>query len=331
MNIIFIYTSIRKDVYFYTFFKEDKLVPAKGQKTGYTFNCENCNIEVYQTKTQYERAKHHFCSNKCQKEYQHKQLFEDRKCEICDNIFHVSKKSSQRFCSIQCQGKWQSTQLGDLNPRSKKQKTNCDFCGKLINVANYKMNKFKHHFCNQECSRGWYSTTFSQDDEWKDISRKRAVNILSNNIPTTNTKPQLIINELLDNLKINYRNEENFVYYSVDNFLYEYGLIIEVMGDFWHCNPQKYSYDTMRDIQKKRIPKDKAKHTYILNNHSVEILYLWETDIYNNIDLCRLLIKKYVEDNGKLENYHSFNYHMQGSELVLNKDIIIPFQDNKTA
>lgn len=75
---------------------------AKGQRTGHYVDCENCGKTVYQTKTQYNRAKHHFCSNKCQKEFQHKLLFEDRKCEICDNVFHVRKKINKTvlFCRV---------------------------------------------------------------------------------------------------------------------------------------------------------------------------------------------------------------------------------------
>lgn len=39
------------------------------QKSGYFIQCENCGKDIYQTKTQYERANHHFCNVKCQKEY----------------------------------------------------------------------------------------------------------------------------------------------------------------------------------------------------------------------------------------------------------------------
>ena len=41
-------------------------LPKKGQKSGYNIECENCGKDIYQTKTQYNSAKHHFCSNKCQ-------------------------------------------------------------------------------------------------------------------------------------------------------------------------------------------------------------------------------------------------------------------------
>lgn len=197
----------------------------------------------------------------------------------------------------------------------------------MIIPSNYE--KFDHHFCNETCRQQWYSEIFSQDKNWKEISKIRAASILSERKIDTNTKPQIIINTLLDDMCIKYRNEENFKYYSIDNYLYEHNLIIEVMGDFWHCNPLKYTYESMRSIQKKRIPKDKAKHSYILRYHNIEILYIWENDIYNNIELCKELILKYVNNDGKLENYNSFNYSIVNNELVLNKEIILPFYELK--
>lgn len=302
-------------------------MPAKGQLSGYFVNCENCGKEVYQTKTQYNRAKHHFCSIKCQKEYEHKEKYEDKACEICGKLFHVSKKSTQRFCSIECQGKWQSTQTGVNNPRFKRQKVTCDYCGKEYYMKKYKLGAFEHQFCSNDCRQKWYSEVFSQDEKWKEISKQRAVNILENNQITTNTKPQQIINDVLKDMNISYVNELGFKYYAVDNYLNDYNLIIEVMGDFWHCHPLKYSMENIRDIQKKRIPKDKAKHTYFKNNYDIEILYLWEDDIYNNLDVCKSLINKYINNDGILENYHSFNYHIENDKLILNENTIIPYQD----
>lgn len=71
--------------------------------------------------------------------------------------------------------------------------------------------------------------------------------------------------------------------------------------------PLKYNNDNLNDVQKKITTRDKAKHTYILNNHNIEILYLWENDIYNNLDMCNLLLHEYIRSDGKLNNYHSFN------------------------
>lgn len=303
-------------------------IPAKGQRAGYFVKCENCGKEVYQTKTQYNRAKHHFCSNTCQKEFQHLALFEDRKCEICGKSFHVSKKSTQRFCSTDCQKEWQKTIVGEFNPRYTRKKITCESCGKEFVDKNYKTKNGQHNFCSNQCRRKWYSTVFSQSEEWKEISKKRAVSILENRKIDTNTKPQIIINDLLDKMNISYINEKGFKYYAVDNYLNEHNLIIEVMGDFWHCNPTKYDNPNIQEIHRKRLPKDKAKHTYFKNIHNIEILYLWESDIYNNIQLCELLIDNYIVHNGILDDYHSFNYHIENEELKLNNAIINPFQRN---
>lgn len=302
-------------------------MPAKGQLSGYWVNCEYCGKLVYKTKTNYNRRKHHYCSNECQLKRQHELSHEDRVCEICGKTFHVSKKSTQRFCSIECQNKWQSTRVGVNNPKFTRQKVKCDYCGKEYYIKKYKLESFEHKFCSNKCRQSWYSEVFSQDENWKEESRKRAVRILENKEIDTNTKPQQIVNDLLNDMDVSYINEKGFEFYAVDNYLNDCNLIIEVMGDFWHCHPLKYTKDNMRDIHKKRIPKDKAKHTYFKNNYNIEILYLWEDDIYNNLDVCKALIDKYIKQNGLLENYHSFNYHLENDNLILNDDIIIPYQD----
>ena len=231
-------------------------MPKKGQLNGHFLKCENCNKDIYQTNTQYNRAKHHFCSNKCQKIWQHNLTYEKRNCEMCGNKFEVSKKSTQRFCSNKCQNIWQSTQIGELNPKYNRIDYKCDYCGKEIKIIPCEEKLFKYHFCSDECRKKWYSQVFSQNEEWKEQSKQRAVKILENNLITTNTRPQIIINKLLDDMTIEYVNEKGFTYYAVDNYLSQENLIIEVMGDFWHASPIKYKYDSLRDIQKKRIPKD---------------------------------------------------------------------------
>ena len=107
-------------------------MPVKGQLSGHFVNCENCGKEVYKTKTQYNKAKHHFCSNKCQREFEHKEKYENRKCEICEELFYVSKKSTQRFCSTECQHVWQTKQVGVLNPKFTRKEIECEYCGEKI-------------------------------------------------------------------------------------------------------------------------------------------------------------------------------------------------------
>ena len=291
--------------------------------------CDNCGTKLIRRKSHYERqiklGQHQYCSLKCQKEFQHKETYEFRKCEICGKEFECPKISTQRFCCIQCQGKWQSTIVGDDNPRSTKIHHNCDYCGKDYLMKLYKT-KQEHNFCSFECQKKWFNEIFLQNDEVKQTCRERAIKMLEEGkMPSVYTKPQLKINQILDNNNIRYQNNYGIEYYSIDNYLMEHNLMIEVMGDYWHSNPLVFNFDILNDVQRKRIPKDKAKHTYVKNNHHIEILYLWETDINKDPEKCEKLIQAYINNNGVLDNYHSFNYKNIDGNLILDIQYNMPY------
>ncbi len=138
------------------------------------------------------------------------------------------------------------------------------------------------------------------------------------------SKPQKMINDLLDEMNIKYIGEYNCKYYLVDHYLSDYHLMIEVQGDFWHCSPLLSNKSNTSGI-KGNLIKDKRKHTYIKNKYGIEILYLWEKDINENFELCKKLIELYINKKGKLENYHSFNYELHDDnklELIKEKYVI---------
>ena len=63
-----------------------------------------------------------------------------------------------------------------------------------------------------------------------------------------------------------------------DFFLPTLRLIIEIDGDFWHGNPEKYKEDELRGHQKraKRIDEHKTKWALM---RGIPILRFWESDI----------------------------------------------------
>ena len=105
--------------------------------------------------------------------------------------------------------------------------------------------------------------------------------------------------------------------------------IIEVMGDYWHTSPLKYNKDKylINEMQQKQLHRDKIKYSYIMNHYKIPILYLWETDINNNPNLCTKLIDKYIQNGKILENYHSFNWQLENDNLSIKEDIITPYQN----
>jgi G:T-mismatch repair DNA endonuclease (very short patch repair protein) len=242
---------------------------------------------------------------------------------------YLSKKSAKRFCSTDCQRTWQIGNTGFKNRRFQGGYIKCETCGEDFLVGKFILNSDRKHFCSTSCRQTWYSTVWSQSENWKIASRERAVGLLKNNQVITQTKPQIATNNMLDMLGVAYRNEESYTYYSLDNYLPEFDLAIEVMGDYWHCSPLKY-HDSANDRQRNIIARDKAKHTYLKKYYGIEILYLWETDILKRPDVCKELIRHYIECGGDIPNYHSFNYSVVDDRIILNDVIVRPYQDGRT-
>lgn len=55
-------------------------------------------------------------------------------------------------------------------------------------------------------------------------------------------------------------------------------IIIEVDGDFYHCNPNSKYLTAEYDIQKKNLSNDKRKNTWC-ENHNITLIRYWEKDI----------------------------------------------------
>lgn len=285
--------------------------------------CDNCGTLIYRTQYRLKKNEHHFCNNKCQKEFIHKSVSEIRWCEICGKPFEVLKTQTKRFCSSDCQAKWQRTQIGDLNARFTGQKIKCDYCGALFYVCLSKIKSSTHHFCSKSCRQKWFAEVYSQQQEVKEASRKRALDMLDSGRFKSESTPQAITNFILDEMKVPYQNERVIGYWSFDNWLVGTNLLIEVMGDFWHGSPIRYgTYDSLSAQQKNRIMKDRQKNSYA-KAKGLQVLYLWEKDVLTNPDLCRALIERFIENKGLMENYHSFNYKLaKNSALCLQEQQI---------
>lgn len=233
---------------------------------------------------------------------------ETRICEVCKKEFECKKISNQRFCSQSCQNIWQTTQVAELNKKYKRVPYQCAYCGKIFMVRYYKLQSQTEICCSDECRHKWFKEIIAKRPEYIEKKREVALRNLRGNVySTANSKPQSILDNILIRNNIKFEREYLTKYYAIDNFLSDSGLMIEVMGDYWHCNPTIYDHP-INDCQKSRVIRDKAKHTYIKNQYGVEILYVWEHDLYYNEDICENLILDYVRNDGILENYHSYNY-----------------------
>jgi very-short-patch-repair endonuclease len=80
-----------------------------------------------------------------------------------------------------------------------------------------------------------------------------------------------------------------------DFYLPDYNILIEIDGDFWHCNPIKHSEPVCK-TQEINIINDKFKTEWAQTN-GYKLLRFWENDINNNI----LEVKKTLLENIKKE------------------------------
>jgi hypothetical protein len=163
-------------------------------------------------------------------------------------------------------------------------------------------------------------------EENKQRIREQNVRLIAEGkMPQTMTRPHKIIYDLLVENKIECENEHPLKYHSIDIYLKDYNLMIEIMGDYWHGTPLKYQYDELNKQQLKSVKQDKSKHTYTKKYHNIEILYLWERDINKSIELCWYLIQAYISNNGILNDYNSYNYSLVDGDLILKEQIIQPY------
>ena len=270
------------------------------------YECEYCGKKCYTNPQKYLENKHLYCSPNC--------YHKDKSSKMPKN------KDSQFYNRIE---------------------TLCANCGETIFVIPsqyFKSNQYgdNHNFCCQKCYweyrgkyyRGEKGVHIEYTPEIIDKMRKSQV-IRNQTDDRLNTSIQLKVNDMLDQLGIKYIREYNITYYSIDNYLIDSNLMIEVQGDYWHCNPLKYnnSKSLMTQKQYEGIHRDKLKYSYVKNHYDLDILYLWEHDINNNLQLCKELILFYIKNRGIIENYHSFNYELVDDVLNLKNKITTPYQD----
>ncbi len=308
-------------------------------------NCGQCGKELLKHPSAIKKSASGkvFCSNECVGKYnseRHKINRVHKICLICGKHYYVKPSEAERSktCSKECQHKWQSIYLTGENANSfnhniplNERTHKCDWCGKSHKLKypwqiKASQNGEKNFFCSEKCYRDWYAKEWSQSEEWKEISRKRAVSMLNQGIIKTDTWCQIEINNILNDLDIKYENEFPFDFYSVDNYLSDYNLIIEVMGTYWHCDRRIYKQINY-ELQLENIKNDKKKRNFIKNKYGIDILYIWEYDIDKNKKLVVELIKQYIENHKNMKSYHSFDYMMNNDSILSYNKLHSPYMD----
>lgn len=104
----------------------------------------------------------------------------------------------------------------------------------------------------------------------------------------TKTQPEIIVENWLN--ENNIPNEYSPIMgdgnrnYQYDFIIKGKRILVEVNGDYWHGNPNKFNIDgsdgkrKLNDIQITKIETDKLKLEFA-KNHNFEVIYIWEEEI----------------------------------------------------
>jgi G:T-mismatch repair DNA endonuclease (very short patch repair protein) len=253
---------------------------------GIKHNCKNCNNEFSQT-----NKRHCFCSEKCKSEYGRRNLKKTIVyCSNCNKEIirpeNIIGKRKNFFCCKKCESEFREKEANDIRI--------CKHCNKEFICKKGE----KLIFCSKACQ----------------IS----------GINKSPTRPHKVIIELLEKLLLSFEIEHPIKRFSIDIYLLDYLFSIEILGKYWHCDVRYYDYPINNKIQLKGIKRDKNKNEYLKNNN-MPVLYLWENDIDDDIEICEKLIQEFIKKNGILNNYHSMNYEIKENELKLKQEILIPY------
>lgn len=258
-------------------------------RNNFSYFCTGCGIVI--TGRHKKKDKNVFCNPQCRLDY-YKRLETIANCEVCGKEFN-QLNSLNRYCSLACRRK-HSVIYPPLKDFT------CANCG--IEFKRVDKQKGARIFCGVQCMRKYYNNRL-----YKSI-------------------PQNTVNMFLDSLHIKYTNEYPVRKYFIDNYLWEHNLAIEVMGDFWHYNPMIYQ-EIIYPESLKSIKHDRKRNYIITKEHGIKILYLWENDIMKTPNLCIGLIMYFLNKCGHLENYNSFNYHLNGNKIIENENTIRAYSE----
>lgn len=175
--------------------------------------------------------------------------------------------------------------------------------------------------CSFECEKNYFSQKYQKEKnpffgkKHAEDSLIKQKQTLQSNHPgvknafalakkRTKSKPQLAIFDYLKNqfqnlnFEIEKRVYENEKEYYADIVSFDAKLIIEFYGDYWHCNPKKYSENFFHQVKKKSatdIWSEDKKRLETISSFGYRILIIWEEEFKN--DSWKDTLSKWVELN----------------------------------
>lgn len=130
---------------------------------------------------------------------------------------------------------------------------------------------------------------WSKEEEREKQSNKRMNYIINNGFTVTSKLEEIFNNILKNDLNLIENKDYHRQHYVreikgiFDFKISNKKILIEVDGDFWHCNPNTKHKEAIYEAQKSNLIQDEIKNKWCETNN-YKLLRFWETDINDNRD-----------------------------------------------
>lgn len=134
-------------------------------------------------------------------------------------------------------------------------------------------------------------------EESKEKMRQNTLRMIKDGrFKQTKTKPCIAFARLLQKNNIKFEEEKLIKHWSVDFYLIDFDIYIEIDGDYFHSNPKIYPCGPKTKTQKINYSRDLSKNKYF-NENNLRLLRIWESDILNNEDIIICKLNQLLELN----------------------------------
>jgi len=132
-------------------------------------------------------------------------------------------------------------------------------------------------------NRDWQINSWISNIEKRNKQSEKRIKWLKSKQSSKKSKLEIIFDNILNNLNILFESQFEFKKRLFDYYLLEYKILIEVDGDFYHCNPNTKYKDTKYKVQEITLKNDNFKNKLCVDNN-IQLIRYWENDIKNNTE-----------------------------------------------
>lgn len=113
----------------------------------------------------------------------------------------------------------------------------------------------------------------------KSIRRKKKFKITKYTVGSSKIEKQF--GQFLKNLGLDVESQHQILYKFFDFHIKGKKVLVELDGDYFHCNPRKYPNGPINKMQQESIKNDQYK-TALAEAHGYKLIRIWEYDFRND-------------------------------------------------